>query len=203
MTDTEYNFRYFREPHRFSSYSSTPKKCEICGLNRPGYEGPFYGDMDVDSVCEPCLASGRLIEKGLSTNSATDLATELTRLHPEWDTEHVAHVEKQRVIELEQRTPPIITWQDLRWPSHCGDFCCYLRDVGKADLDELAPDGEGEAFFAKHLSDSYEADAEYLHEIWDGIRPGRSPNKPLTWSQGVYLFQCLVCSWYIIDWDCD
>ena len=198
MDDSDYNFRYFREPCRFSSYSFVPHRCEICGFILPGYEGPFYGDGDIDFVCEPCLAGGRL-----SKNTATALIDELTRFYPNWDETQISQTAKQRAVELEQRTPLIQTWQPFLWPSHCGDYCCYLREAGKADFDEIAPDGQGQEFFAQHLNDTYKADTEFVREIWGGIQPGKSPNQPLIWPQGAYLFQCLVCSRYIIDWDCD
>lgn len=61
-------FRYFHDPHNFSTYTLEPQQCEICGEHRPGYGGSFYGPEDLDFVCEDCLANGKLAERNFTTN---------------------------------------------------------------------------------------------------------------------------------------
>ena len=188
----DFSYRYFREPHVFSYYSAAPKVCDICGLSRPGYDGVFYGPVDIDFVCEVCLVGGRLAEVNASTNTASNLGDSVP-----------SALAAERARELEQRTPLAATWQELVWPLHCGDFCCYLGEVGKPDLNALAPDGDGKAFFVAHLAESYGRDPQHITDIWDGIRPDTARISPGVWTIGVYLFQCLHCGQYEIEWDCD
>lgn len=203
MADAEYHYHYFRDPHRFAFYSPEPKPCGIYGLERPGYDGPFYGEEDIDFICEPCLAGGRLAEKGLTTNEATSLSEDLAQLLPQAFPEQIADLTARRTRELEQRTPYVPTWQPLVWPVHCGDFCCYVGEVGQPDLNELASADDGKAFFMAHLSERYSKDEEYVQDLWTNIRPDSATNSPLTWSLTAYLFQCLHCGTHIIEWDCD
>lgn len=195
-------FRYFRDPHHFSTYVADDRTCGICGSEGPGYEGPFYGDNDsVEFVCEPCLSNGRLEELDLSTNDAStsDLDERIAAAHPEYPKAHVqaAFLEKAKV--LMHRTPHVVTWQDLTWPSHCTDFCCYVKEVGKQDLNRLAPDGDGKAFLAAHLANSY-VDA---HELWKSMRPDAPKDLAQSYATTFYLFQCLSCGTYVIHWDCN
>ena len=172
-------FRYFRDPHHFSSYTDTGEVCPFCGLVRPGYGGGFFG-LDTegyDFICEVCLLEGKLAEKDLTINEGSIL-------HPE------------RISELEQRTPAIMTWQQLLWPAHCGDFCCFLKEAGQLDLQRLAPDDDGQRFFEDHMEERQE-------DVWKNIRPDAPVDNSMGWSIGVYLFQCLECGEYVIQWDCD
>jgi len=144
---------------------------------------------------------GKLAEKELYTNEGdiTELHKQLKSLQPELTNKQLKELVTTRNSELEQRTPAPVTWQDFSWPVHCGDFCCYIKEVGKADLNSLAVDGNGQDFFENHLDDP-DTDAE---EVWETIRPDSPQNATLAYSVGVYLFQCVHCAEYLILWDYD
>ena len=175
-------FRYFADPHAStaSTWTETPRRCEICGEVRPGYEGPYYGREEVDFVCEACLVSGRLAERGLRTNEG-DVGPA-----------------PERSDELEYRTPSLVTWQDFAWPVHCSDFCRFEREVGRRELDELG-DGDGETFFRAHLHQTlrdFDFGAEDL--------PARAPSsRTESNSPAVYLFRCVECGTPVLWWDID
>ncbi|MBV9849704.1 MAG: CbrC family protein [Armatimonadetes bacterium] len=193
-------FRYFRDPHHFSSYTDRGEVCPFCNLTLPGYGGGFSGEAqydDLEFICETCLLDGKLIEKGLATNQGCDVRPELRQRHPELDEIGREALAQQRIVELEQRTPPIMTWQGLIWPSHCGDYCCFIKEAGQLDMNRLAPDGNGRVFFEAHL------DEPGRDDIWEGVRPDAPTDNAVGYSVGVYLFQCLECGEYLIRWDCD
>jgi uncharacterized protein CbrC (UPF0167 family) len=187
-------FRYFRDPHGSSNstWTTDAEPCAFCGQSRPGYEGPYFGGDRVDFVCEPCLMSGRLAERDLTTNEG-----DIDGLRAQLDARAVDDVEgevEERRRELEERTPRLVTWQDWWWPAHCGDFCRFVGETGQAELAELAPDGDGARFVASHLPVD-EAPLE-----WGWVLPSLAGDEG--YEVGVYLFQCLDCQAYVIRWDC-
>jgi uncharacterized protein len=196
------SFRYFQDPHHFSTYSDEAQSCDICNRVRSGYEGPFYGEEAPDWVCEECLATGRLVEFDVTTNEADReaLIQQICQLHPELTDVEVEAIAAHRTSIIEHATPSLVTWQPYEWPAHCGDYCRYLREVGIPDLIELAPDRDGQTFFGRHLHEGYETD---VSEVWDTIRPDSPHTHRGGYSVGVYLFQCLECGEYVILWDCD
>lgn len=193
-------FRYFRDPHHFSSFIEAEEVCPFCGLARAGYRGGFYGEAEHDAlefICEVCLLAGKLTEKGLLLNEAVDLRPDIRQQYPELSETEVATLTQQRTAELEQRTPSIMAWQPLLWPVHCGDFCCFLKEAGQLDMHKLASGGDGRAFFEAHL------DEPGRDDIWETVRPDAPVDNSVGYSVGVYLFHCLECGKYLIAWDCD
>lgn len=196
-------FRYFRAAHQFSTYQETPQRCDMCGREGMGYAGPFYGIRNIEFVCEDCLLTGRLQEYNITTNEGdmAALRQQLHALHPhlsDAERERLAH---ERTIELEHRTPHLVTWQDFFWPAHCGDYCRFVKEVGKPELTQLSPDGDGEAFLAAHAHDI--TDNTQAHAVWESIRPDIPTDGHAAYSVGVYLFRCLNCGEHVLLWDAE
>ena len=200
----ETGFRYFRYPHRFSTYTDEEQHCDLCQQVRPGYRRPFYGRQRLEFVCEECLKGGALAGIKTRTNEGdvASLREQLEGMHPDFTQEQVRDMVQQRTAELEHRTPHLVTWQSFRWPAHCGDYCCFVKEAGKADLNELAPDGDGQRFFGEHLRER-DKSITNVPDVWTAIRPGSPKDNATAYSVGVYLFQCLDCQEYVILWDCD
>lgn len=197
----ETGFCYFEHPHAFSTYTDQAQRCDLCGQERPGYKEPFYG-CDASFVCEACLAAGKLADVKGSTNEGDlgSLRGQLQEMHPDWGEEQVQELVQQRTAELEHRTPHLVTWQSFRWPAHCGDYCRFVKEVGKPDLDELAPDGDGQAFFGEHLRERDRRVTD-VPDVWQSIRPDSPQDNAASYSVGVYLFRCLHCGECVIAWD--
>jgi uncharacterized protein CbrC (UPF0167 family) len=123
-------------------------------------------------------------------------------MRPDIDRDQINDLVRQRTMELSQRTPHLETWQDFFWPVHCGDYCCFIKEVGKPDLDELAPDSDGLKFFDEHLREEH-AGITNASDVWNAIRPDSPKDNSTAYSVGGYLFQCLHCEKYVIHWDCD
>jgi uncharacterized protein CbrC (UPF0167 family) len=198
------DYRYFQDPHSFSTYTDEKQLCVLCNQEGPGYKGPFYGRQRIAFVCEDCLLAGKraTVEGFTNTWAAATLREQLEILRPELDETEVKRLVEERSAELKHRTPHLVTWQDFTWPVHCGDYCRFIKELGKPDLNELAPDGDGQEFFRQHLPEDQRAVTD-VPSVWDAIRPD-SPNDNATpYSVGVYLFQCLECKEHMIFWDCD
>ena len=75
-----------------------------------------------------------------------------------------------------------------------------VQEAGQQDFNRLAPDGNGLSFFRAHLS---EGDRYHVENVWGSIRPDAPQDDSVGYSVGVYLFQCLECGEYIVEWDCD
>lgn len=200
MSDPTY--RYFENPHAYAAWTEEARDCPLCGRRRPGYEGPFLGEEDIDFVCEECLASGALADEDMTTNigDMESLREQLQALHPEAGPHDVAAMVEERYAELAEETPRPVTWQDFLWPAHCGDFCRYVKEVGQEDLKQLAPDGDGCRFFLEHLApDLRERTGP---EVYDRLRRD-SPRESRhgLHETAAYLFRCLECGTPILLWD--
>jgi uncharacterized protein CbrC (UPF0167 family) len=193
-------FRYFRDSHHFSTYTDEPSVCDICERTRPGYEGPFYGEEDIDFVCEQCLVSGRLTEHDAFANNADrrTLYWQIKVAEPQLSEEEIEALVNDKTAEVEERTPHIVSWQDIEWPAHCRDYACFVKEAGKPDLNALSPDGDGRMFLYEHLYHGLTTD---LDDLWASVRPDSPTSNEVSYSTAVYLFQCLTCHDYTILWD--
>ena len=206
MDELEITYRYFRLPHQFSHFLLEPRRCGICGVIRGVYDMSLSGESDatdgIQYVCDACLSGGKLVEWEAWANSVNLklLQNDLTALYPNLSADEIETLARERTIEVEQRTPAPMTWQDFFWPAHCGDYCRYEREVGKPDLLALAGDRDVLGFIAESLYDRDHTDA-YARTIWENVRPDSPKSITPAYDIGVYLFQCLTCDQYIILWD--
>jgi uncharacterized protein CbrC (UPF0167 family) len=192
------NFRYFRSPHHFSTYTAEPQRCHFCGEARPGYAGPFIGEADIRFVCELCLTDGRLADADAAANDGDwdKLYQQLEDIHYRLHDEEIQMLAEPLRDELEQRTPPLPAWQDWPWPAHCGDFCEYIKEAGQPDLLAVAaPEGQPRLFGAK--------DDAAFREWWNGIRPDSPEDNATSHALAVYLFQCRHCNTFMVEWDAE
>jgi len=198
-------YRYFAAPYAFSTYSTVSRTCDLCGSYEPGYGGPFAGgrsgEPKVAHVCEDCMRLGKLASRGLAANhgNRTALRDQLRDRFRDAPGDQLMSLVAQRTAELEHRTPPLVSWQSLVWPAHCGDYCRYLKEAGRSDLVLLAPDRDGRAFLAAHGHGI--AGPDHANELWEGIRPDAPSNIAVAYATGVYLFRCLECTRHVILWD--
>lgn len=202
IESADVHYKYFENPHRFSAYSEEPQACDLCKNTRSGYQGPFYGESDIEFVCEPCLYRGHLQQFDTYTNEPAALSIpEIRAAQPELTQAEAERNRTQCKDELIYATPLLTTWQDFLWPAHCGDFCRCLGEVGKHELNALAPDEDGKAFFVKHLG-AAKVDTK-VDEVWPMIPDRITENKDEAYTIGVYLFRCLRCGEHAIHWDAD
>lgn len=195
-----HTFRYFRSPHAFSTYSKAPKRCDLCESARAGYGGPFSGEDELEFVCEECLVAGELAEVEMTTNGGDAGALE-DQLRARGLSGGALEEElTEKTEELETRTPPLESWQDFFWPAHCGDYCCFVKEAGCADLARLAANGDGEAFFRAHLHGDLRSVTD-APAVYAAVRPDSPADNAKAYDTTVYLFECLTCREPILWWD--
>jgi len=198
-----YEYRYFRDPHAFSTYRQEPGRCGICDRTAPGYDGPFFGPEDLSFVCEECLHGGRLQERECFTNEGdiVELRGNLALANPGISAERLASLVAERTDELTHRTPYVTTWQDFIWPVHCTDYCRYEKEAGRRDFQTLAGASDPKQFFVQHLTPS--GRGTDLDHLWQSVRDDSPVDNSIAYSTAVYLFSCLVCATPVVLWDCE
>lgn len=191
-------YPYFADPEHFSTWSDHSQECSLCGEEKPGFEGPFYGEDEIEFICENCLERGEIVEIGATTNDGDmeSLREQIVEMQPNLKEEQVARQVEQKYAALAEQTPPMATHSPLLWPAHCGDFCIYIKEAGRADLQKLAPGADSHAFFLMHfLQSDQHQDAEKIHAR---MRRESTENNHISHSPAVYLFQCRNCDEYFL-----
>jgi len=193
MSPVKRTYQYFADPQNFSTWSDFPQECTLCGEEKPGFEGPFYGEEDVEFLCEDCLAAGAIVETGATTNDGDmeSLREQLAEAEPDMKEEQRAREVERRFALLAEQTPPMATHAPLLWPAHCGDFCVFVKEVGQGDLKEIAPRGDGLSFLMMHLVETQPG--QDAQNIYQKMRTDKAENNHVSHSPAVYLFQCRTC----------
>lgn len=191
-------YPYFADPENFSTWSAQAQECSLCGKESPGFEGPFFGEEDIEFICEECLKNGEIVEIGATTNDGDmeSLREQMAELQPALTQEQVAKEVEKKFAALAEQTPPMATHAPLLWPAHCGDFCVFVKEAGRADLKKIGPGGDGLAFFMMHfLQSDSKQDAE---KIYKRMRPESTENNHISHSPAVYLFKCRACEEHFV-----
>ena len=168
-------FKYHQNPILTGSIKESSNVCECCNEHKGYiYTSTMYSEIDVDSICPWCIASGLAAEKfdGRFSDDLPLLA---------------AGVDKAVVKEVCERTPGYNSWQQEEWQAHCGTACEFHGDTEKEELAALSGD-ELEIFLKVN-----DIDKSLWLQILDGYQKGGSP--------AIYKFVCPECSNKIYQMD--
>lgn len=109
-------FKYFRNPRGFAFQTDTIASCSICGVQEICFDGSgFSGPKDIDCICQQCLASGKLKDLEIETNTIREFSNE--------DADEIVFA-----------TPSLPTWQECVWPQIDGQFLIFERIASKQDF---------------------------------------------------------------------
>ena len=167
-------FKYHPYPISTGAFqqSDTPLRCACCGEETQiYYESPFYAVESVRCLCPGCIASGAAAEKFGGEFQDSCSVDEVS--------------DPAKLDELIHRTPGYHGWQQEYWRAHCDDYCAFRGYVGSAELRELG--------LLDEVLDNPDWDGWQRDIIPSGLENGGSP-------QG-YLFQCLHCGKYLLQFD--
>lgn len=110
------NFKYFRDPDNFAFRVDEDSECAICGKLGLWFDaGGFYGEHEIDCICDSCLSAGKLKELEIEINQVLE----------------GEGVEKDVIL---YQTPALPTWQDRFWPFIDGEYCIFERMASKEDF---------------------------------------------------------------------
>jgi uncharacterized protein CbrC (UPF0167 family) len=198
-------FKYFLDPERFAYTLEDEVECDICHQVKKCFDGSkCYPKYTYAAFCFDCLAAGRLDEVGAYGVEADfgALKTQLQKSNPGLSPDKVAERAREITKRFEVTTPQFPTWQDWRWPAHCGDYCQLIRLAGQEDFNELAEDGNGKELFRRSLYKDLPEDA--IEAVWSSLKSGSikgiaDPRD--NWSPMAYVFRCLKCGKIVTTWD--
>ncbi len=198
-------YKYFKYPNRLAAFHDEEQACDICKRTKACLDATsFYGEQELESVCEDCLKAGRLAEVNAFTTDADVemLVEQLETLHPEWNKEKLLKDAKAKTDELEQRTPPILSWQEWKYPAMDGDYCQFIGFASKSDFEKLANGEDPKTFFASTLYDTFKEDTN-IDGVWNSIPNKRIKNVAQSndYFLLVYLFKSLHSDTYVSLWD--
>jgi len=144
-----------------------------------------------------------LEEVGIFANDADveGLFDQMLTQNPNVPKEQLLAEAKAKINEVEFRTPPILSWQDWKFPALDGDFCEFVSFTSKEELNELAENGDGKQFLMEHLrvDDNNLINPEI---VWYQLSDKKIDSIEQTNHDCLcYLFQSKVSGKYLVIWD--
>lgn len=176
------NFKYSPNAYKIGVFENVHGNCSICAEQRNmRYTGSFYSLETPDYICPWCIANGKAAEEydgefndycgieGVVPNS--------NNVEP-----NIAH---ERLLEITNKTPSYISWQQEAWLTHCNEPCAF---IDYADVETIEP-----------LLDELHDDIENNGYDPEFVRTALSKEGSLVG----YLFQCVNCGQHRLHVDCD
>lgn len=176
-------FRYSPNAYRINVFKEDEGTCSICKQPRTiKYDSSFYSADEPEYICPWCIADGSASKT--YDGEFIDAASIETPVGYESD-DAVKAAFDENLLEVSQRTPGYVSWQQEVWLSHCNEPCAFIdyadSETIEPILDELAADIENAG---------YNRDSITEHLSKDGSLVG-------------YLFQCLHCGTHRLHVDSD
>ena len=166
-------FKYSPNAYNIDIFKEEEGACSICNQNREiKYDSSFYSVEEPEYICPWCIADGGAANK--YSGEFNDSAGIETPLGYASDDVLQATFDK-KILEVTQRTPSYVSWQQEVWLTHCNEPCAF---IDYADSEMIRP-----------LLHELEADIENIGYEKDLITKHLSKEGSLVG----YLFRCLHC----------
>ncbi len=176
-------FKYSPNAYSINVFKEEKGVCSVCNKGREiKYTGSFYSVESPSYICPWCIADGSTAEK-YKGDFNDYLGIEGVSPDP---ADPPPEIEMNLLLEITDKTPSYVSWQQEVWLTHCKEPCAF---IGYVDAETIKP-------LLEELKDDIEGgigmNAEYLKEnlTQDGHLVG-------------YLFQCLKCGQHRLHADCD
>ena len=114
-------FKYSPNAYKIDVFVEEEGTCSVCDQHRKiKYGSSFYSVEEPEYICPWCIADGTAAKKydGEFNDSA---GVEAPLGYDENEILQAAFDEK--VVEVAQRTPSYVSWQQEVWLSHCNEQC--------------------------------------------------------------------------------
>lgn len=198
-------YKYFKYPKRYAVFTEANATCEICGTVTQCLDASaFYAEQELEAICENCVSTGRLEEINAFTNDGDveQLFDQLLELYPNTEKEQLLQEAKAKTNELEMQTPPIVSWQDWKFPALDGDYCQFIGFASQQDFNALATDGNGKQLFDESLLDELREYTD-IDAIWERIpkQKVKTVAQSNNYTLLAYLFKSVVSEKYVTIWD--
>jgi len=142
------NFKYFDNYQKLAFLTKGEVECEICKQTKISFE-----TMSNAFICLQCLFDKRLYDRHIFINKGNPqlILSQLKMINSNLSEEQLIRLANDKTKEVEQATPPLVTWQDMRWLCLDGDYGKFIGYASKPFLNSLAKDGDGQSLFKKSL----------------------------------------------------
>lgn len=175
-------FKYSQNAYNIDVFQNIEGICSTCNEERQiKYTSSFYSINEPDYICPWCIANGKAAEKydgefndyyGIENVSSNSSNSE-------------AIIPKDLLLEITNKTPSYISWQQEVWLTHCNEPCAF---IGYADIKIIEP-----------LLEELSSDIENSGYGLDFIKSSLSKDGSLVG----YLFQCVNCKKHRLHVDSD
>jgi uncharacterized protein len=163
-------FRFHADPVASGSVVPSQAICACCKQARGfAYDGPIYGEEDLEAICPWCIHDG---------SAYTKLGITFV------DSEAFDDDAPQAAIdEICERTPGFSAWQSERWPSCCGEPAAFVAPIGAEEIRSRHPRLEGPLMM--HIVHDLEISGGAARRMLESLKRDESPT--------AFLFRCLHC----------
>ena len=173
------HFKYHPDPIKTGTFKTDEVvRCNCCGKKTDIYYS-FYSDAKSKrvNVSPDCVHNG---------NAYATFGDDINNIR--YGEECADFMDKSKIEELTRCTPGYIFMQDGEWLYHCGDFCAFIGCVGWNDIEQMGIADE----IKTYIYETYFSKAE---KIIDSLIN--------SYTVTLYLFRCLHCGKYLLNYDYD
>lgn len=175
-------FKYSPNAYNINVFQNIEGICSICNEERQiKYTNSFYSINEPEYICPWCIANGKAAEKyDGEFNDYCGIESILPNLDDANKT-----IPKDLLLEVTNRTPSYVSWQQEVWLTHCNEPCAFISYADTNTIEPLMEELNGDI-----ESSGYDPDFIKRNLSKDGSLVG-------------YLFQCVKCKKHRLHIDSD